>query len=421
MYESHPLLLAIKRAIQPSTGCTEPGAIALNAATARKHARGAVRSIALKMDEFLFKNACGVGIPGADERGVALCAALGVTAGDADAGFNVLHTVPKEKLDEAKRLVAGGAVTVMVCPEAEGLFIQTTLTTDQDSVRVTTAGRHDAIIEAVHAPFPPECKVSGEDGDNLILSVSLEEMLSFVRDVPLSELEFLEEGIRMNLAVAEAGRQLPMGRAMEALIRRGALGASPMTQAKFLCATASYARMSGLSMPVMTATGSGNQGITVTLTIEGVAQGILAVKETKLRALALAHLVNIFGKAHVGNLSALCACGVSSGVGAAVGIVYLLDGDRTQMLLAAKNMIGSICGMICDGAKEGCANKVELAAGLAVESAYLALENMGIPGDNGILASEWGALFQNLGALSKQGMREANRVIVEIMNRGEKL
>ncbi len=413
-------LETLRNTIKPSTGCTEPGAIALSAATARRHAEGAFRRVTLKLDEFLYKNAGGVGIPGADERGIALCAALGVTAGDADKGFNVLGRVTPEALAEAKRYVAEGLVGVSVCPEADGLYIQTVLETDRDRVRVTTVDRHDNIVEVVHAPFPDErAPARREAGEAPILRYSLREMLDFVREAPLDGLAFLEDGVRMNLAVAEAGEELPMGRAMRALIRRGALGHSPMTQAKYLCATAAYARMSGVPLPVMSATDSGNQGITVTMTIEGVAQTTAATRETKLRALALAHLVNVYGKAHVGSLSALCACGVSSGLGASVGIVYMLGGTCEQMLLAAQNMIGSISGMICDGAKEGCANKVELAAGLAVESAYLAVEDMGIPGDNGILSGEWRTLFENLGALAKQGMRATNRVIVEIMHRGD--
>lgn len=410
-------LQLLQGTMKPSTGCTEPGAIALNTAVARKHAKGTLTRLTLRMDEFLYKNAMCVGIPGADDRGVLLCAALGVTAGDAEAGFNVLGKVSPAQLAEAKQLIKAGKVSLTVCPEKEGLFIQTVLETDRDSVRVTTVERHDHIAEVAHAPFPNETPFCPDSVQAPILRYTLEDMVDFADHVPLASLAFLEEGIRMNLAVSEAGGGLEMGRAMRALIRRGALAPSPMTQAKYLCATAAYARMCGVPLPVMSATGSGNQGITVTMTIEGVAQAIQAPNDVKLRALALSHLVNLYGKAHVGNLSALCSCGISSGLGASVGIVYMLGGTREQMLLAAQNMVGSICGMICDGAKEGCANKVELAAGLAVESAYLALENMGIPGHNGILSSQWRQLFENLGALAKEGMREMNRVIVGIMNK----
>lgn len=410
-------LEVLRATIKPSTGCTEPGAIALNTATARRHAQGRLVRLHLRLDEFLYKNAMGVGIPGADGRGVGLCAALGVTAGDADAGFNVLHTVTPSQLAEAKRLVADGRITIEVI-DRDGLFIQTELETEEACVRVSTLDTHDNIVEIANAPFPALGLQTEDAYASPILQYSLEAMLDFADAIPATSLTFLQEGIDMNLAIAEAGGELDLGRAMLALKRRGALGDSPVTQAKVLCASASYARMCGVSLPVMAATGSGNQGITVTMTIEGVAQAIGLATEKKLRALALAHLVNLYGKAHVGNLSALCSCGISSGLGASVAIVYMHDGSPAQMLLAAQNMIGSICGMICDGAKEGCANKVELAAGMAVESAYLALENVGIPGNNGILSGKWETLFENLGALAKQGMRETNRVIVQIMQKG---
>lgn len=200
------------------------------------------------MDEFLFKNAMGVGIPGSDERGVALCAALGVTAGNPDLGLCALENVTPEQLARAKQMVADKLVEVSICPSAAELFIQSTLETDEDAVRVTTCERHDNILKSVHAPFPEEVATATARMTRPSCA-TLEEMLAFARSVPLEDLAFLEEGLRMNLAIAEAGGELEMGRAMRALIRRGALGQSPMTQAKFLCASAAYARMSGVSLP----------------------------------------------------------------------------------------------------------------------------------------------------------------------------
>lgn len=406
----------LRGSIKPATGCTEPCAIALCAATARKHADGAFIRLTLKLDGYLYKNACCVGIPGTDARGVAMCAAMGLCAGDPDAGINVLHSAEPAQADMARQLVQDGAIIVEVCPDCERLFIQCVLETDTgDQVRVTTLDRHDNIVEIVQAPFPGSELPVGRAAASPILAYSLQDMLDFVDSAAIEDLAFLQDGVDMNLAVADAGRDLDLGRAMRALLDRGALADCPITQAKLLTACAAYARMSGLPLPVMTATGSGNQGITVTMTVEGVARALKLPQETKLRGLALAHLVNLYASAHVGGLSALCACGVASGLGAAVAVVYLLGGTPRQMLLATQNMLGSICGMICDGAKEGCANKVELAAGLAVQSAYLATEDVGIPDGNGILSNEWERLFANMGALAQDGMRETNKVIVRIM------
>ena len=165
----------------------------------------------------------------------------------------------------------------------------------------------------------------------------------------------------------------------------------------------------------MTATGSGNQGITLLLTLEAVAQERNIPEETKLRAAALASLVNIYVKSFTGTLSAVCACGVASGLAASVGVVYMLGGDEIAMLGAMKNILGSISGMICDGAKEGCANKVELSSGLAVQAAFLAMQGMSIAEGDGILADGLESLFENLGHLIREGMQNTNRVIVEIM------
>ena len=281
-------LKRIHGVIMPSTGCTEPVAIALNTATARANAQGAVRHLTITLDNYLYKNAMGVGIPGADERGVALCAAMGVTAGDASAKMRVLDHVSPEALSTAKQMVAEGRVTVKTRDDVHGLLVESVLETDSDTVRVLTLQSHTNIVRVDHAPF--EAYVEREDGSaagDPIRECRLSEMIDFARTVPLEELRFLQDGINMNMAVAQEGLKFGLGRAVDTLIRQGAIGDSPVSRAEKLCAAASYARMSGVSMPVMTATGSGNQGITLLLTIEGVAQALGIDEETKLRAAAL--------------------------------------------------------------------------------------------------------------------------------------
>lgn len=408
------------RAIMPSTGCTEPVAIALNTATARKHARGALKKLTITLDSYLYKNAMGVGIPGADERGVALCAAMGVTAGDADAQMRVLDHVSAEALRDAKQMVFDGLVTVNTRDDVHGLLVESVLETDEDTVRVLTLQSHTNIVRIDHAPFEPYVESAGDDAlaSDPIRACSLADMLEFANTVPLEKLMFLQDGIDMNLQVAEKGMTFGLGRAVHTLIEQGAIGRSPVARAEELCAAASYARMSGVSMPVMTATGSGNQGITLLLTIEGVAQTLGVAQEKKLRAAALANLVNIYVKTFTGTLSAVCACGVASGLGASVGVVYMLGGGEEQMLFAMQNILGSICGMICDGAKEGCANKVQLSSGLAVKSAFLAMNGMSVRDGDGIVGGELYTIFENLGHLVREGMENTNSVIVEIMSKG---
>lgn len=405
----------IHKALMPSTGCTEPVAIALNTATARKHARGALKHLTLTLDAYLYKNAMGVGIPGSDERGVALCAAMGVTAGDADAQLRVLDRVTPQALKDAKQMVFDGRVTVKTRGDVPDLFVESVLETEEECVRVLTLSAHTNIVRVDHAPFEPYVPPREAGAEHPIRDCTLGEMIAFADAVPAERLAFLQDGIDMNLAVAQEGRKFGLGLALGTLIDQGVIGRSPVSAAQLLCASASYARMSGVSMPVMTATGSGNQGITLLLTLEAVARERGVDPEKKLRAAALANLVNIYVKSFTGTLSAVCACGVASGLGASVGVVYMLGGGEQQMLGAMQNILGSISGMICDGAKEGCASKVELSSGLAVQAAFLAMQGMSIGKSDGILASDLRTLFEHLGQLVQEGMCETNRVIVDIM------
>ena len=413
-------LSRMRGAVMPSTGCTEPVAIALNAATARRHAQGNVERICITLDNYLHKNAMGVGIPGADERGVALCAAMGVTAGDPDASMRVLDNVSAEALAMAKALVAQGRVEVKTREDVHGLLVETVLYTDRDTVRVLTLQSHTNIVRIDHAPFDAYVECEGEDAQagDPIRGCHLAQMIEFANRVPVEALAFLQDGIDMNMLIARKGLEFGLGKAVHTLVEQGAIGDSPVSRAEELCAAASYARMSGVSMPVMTATGSGNQGITLLLTIEGVAQFMGIEREKKLRAAALANLINIYVKTFTGTLSAVCACGVASGLGASVGVVYMLGGGETEMLYAMQNILGSICGMICDGAKEGCANKVQLSSGLAVKSAFLAMKGMSVKDGDGIVGSDLKSLFENLGHLVREGMENTNGVIVDIMNKG---
>ena len=404
-------LRKIKASLAPSTGCTEPAAIALNAATAREHVRGEIVRVTARLDAYLFKNTMGVGIPGADERGVNLCVALGITAGDAKAGMNALHTVKPEQLAQAKALRA--LVTVEIAEEAKGLYIETVIETAEDSVRVITSDEHDNIARVEHAPFAP---FTVEDGEEAAAAHegSLGEFIEFARAVPLEELIFLRDALNMNRVVYY--RAMEEGLAHHVLPNMLLQDGSLYAQAKKMAGTASYARMHGIPLPVMTATGSGNQGLTLFLTVDAAARCFTVSEERLLRALALACLANIYIKSFIGPLSSVCACGVASGLSASIGVVFLMGGGEKEMLQASRNILGSVSGMICDGAKEGCASKVALSAGLAVEAACLAMEGGGIHAQDGILDESFDRLIAHLGELVCVGMGGTNSTIVHIMN-----
>ena len=182
-------LRQIAGTLAESTGCTEPSAIALNAATARKHAKGDIVRVTARLDPYLFKNAMGVGIPGADERGVELCVALGITAGDSEAGMNALHTVTAQQLSNGKALRE--KVTVEIAEEAQGLYIETIIETDADCVRVITSQAHDNIARVEHAPFAPFTAQAPQAQEAEAIIGDVAAYLDFANNVPAEKLSFL--------------------------------------------------------------------------------------------------------------------------------------------------------------------------------------------------------------------------------------
>ena len=395
------LLKKIQDVVVPATGCTEPVAIALNAATARDHLKGKIKSVRVKMDICLLKNAMGVGIPGVPERGVAMCVAVGLAGGDASRGMDVLGSVTEAHHQQALDLLP--LIEVKMDDTRTNLYVETILESDEDTVRVITDGNHDRIVAVEHAPFEP------------YISQNFTDVRRFADSVELDKLAFLKDGVNMNLAISKAGEKLPWGKSMETLAEKGYMGDSLLLNVQRITSCASFARMSGVQLPVMTTTGSGNQGITLILTIAATAMELKIPEDKMLRAIAFAQAINLYAKHYLGTLSCLCSCSVASGLSASAGIVYMMGGSDQQVLDTMRNVLGSISGMICDGAKEGCASKVCLSTGLSVMSAMMALNGMNTKPADGILADNLKDLFTNLGNIANVGMAPANAAIVDIM------
>jgi L-cysteine desulfidase len=406
------LLGEIKNSMQIATGCTEPAAIALNAAAARRHTPGTIQKVEIHMDMGLLKNAMFVGIPGVKGRGVELCAALGMIAGNPDDAMNVLSGIRAEHEEEAGGLLP--LISVIPKEGCQELYIETVLSTDRETTRVITYKEHDNIVLVDHPPFGdfnPELS----DVPERLKEFGLEDIKAFADEVDLEKIAFLEEGVTVNRRVAGKGLELGFGRSLSELNRSDLWGDTLVPHVQMITGAASFARMTGVQLPVMIATGSGNQGITIFLTVAAAAEKLKVPRERLLRGLCLAMGVNILAKAYIGTLAPICACGVASGLGASVGIVYILGGTAAQMMGAVRSMIGGITGMICDGAKEGCANKVAISAATAALSAMTAVSNFSISGSDGILADDIHGVLRNMEQLAKQGMTGANRIILDIM------
>lgn len=417
------LLELLKKGIKPATGCTEPIAVAYAVAAVREKIKGNLESINIQVDSNIYKNGLMVTIPGTTEKGLSMAGSLGFEAGDAKKGLRVIDSLKEEDIERAKTLISQGKVNLRVKENCNQLNIEVILITSKEKARIIILENHLNIVSIEKTDKGHEFKpfVAGKQKTNssnkIIQKYDLEHFLEFVSELPIDELSFLEDGVKMNLNIAKEGLTIKggVGAKFMEMITEGLMSDNMITQAQVLCAAASEARMSGSKLPVMSTSGSGNHGITAFLTIFAVAEKRNLPEEKLMRALALTNLITIFIKSYTGILSAMCGCGVAAGIGASAGVVYLLGGKRDQILGAMYNMVGSVSGMICDGAKDGCAYKLALASGWAVQSALLSLKGTVINKSDGIVDADFRKLFRNLGYICNPGMISTDKAIIEVM------
>jgi L-cysteine desulfidase len=417
------LLDVLRTAVTPASGCTEPAAVAYSTALARSRVSGELVAAEIRLDQSLYKNALRVGIPGTTARGLEIAAALGIVAGKPERGFGVIDQCTEKDVEKAQEIVRQKKVNITVNENCSELFIETVLTTDKEKVRVITKDQHLNVVSIEKGDHFSPWDLNTQLPDSLthdVQAYDLEDFISFAETVPIEELTFLEDGIAMNMAIAREGFSIRNGASQNylKLVSETVVSDDMVSLAERLCAAACEARMSGSRLPAMTCAGSGNQGITVFLTMAAVAEKTDVPREKLLRALALSTIITVYCKSFTGILSPMCGCAISAGVGTSAGVVYLLGGGGKQIMGAVSNVVGSISGMICDGAKEGCAYKVALASGWAIKMALLSIRGSVISETNGILADNFRQLFDNLGALCKEGMASTNKVILRLLTKG---
>jgi len=417
------LLKLLEEGITPATGCTEPIAVAYAVAAAKEQIEGNLESIHIQVDSNIYKNGLMVTIPGTREKGLVAAAAFGFIAGDIKRRFRVIEGLTDKDIVGARDLIEQKKIELSLKRDSAGLDIEVTLLTDKEKVRINILDNHLNIVNIekidLNSQFKPLIreKQNANSFNHQIQKYTLEDFLQFSNETPLEDLMFLEDGIKMNMEIAQEGLTIKsgVGAKFTEMINEGIMSDNMVTRAQVLCAAASEARMSGSKLPVMSTAGSGNHGITVFLTSFAVAEKRNLSKEKLIRSLALSNLITFFIKSYTGTLSAMCGCGVAAGIGASAGIIYLLDGNKKQILGALYNMVGSISGMICDGAKDGCSYKLALASGWTVQSALLALKGAIINSTDGIIDPDFKQLFKNLGYVCDPGMVTTDQKILDTM------
>ena len=438
--EYREILNLIHREVKPALGCTEPIAVALAVAKAVEiimencpcgedwRLRADYR-IDVAVSGNILKNGMGVGIPGTGMVGLPVAAALGAVCGCSAQGLEVLSGLSPSAVERAKALVADKKVTISVAPTDRLLYVKATVSVDGGAIASAEVDPHAyAIIEDDHdkiveTSFADRILMSSESGaaaaehvsDDYDLSVK--EICEFASSADYKDIEFILDDRKLNLALAIEGLHGDFGLNVGRTIRENqkeVFGDDFMSYAMGLTAAASDARMAGSTLPALSNSGSGNQGITVSMPVIAYSLKYGIDDERLARALILSNLVAIHIKHYLGKLSALCGCVVAS-TGSACGIVYLKGGGYREICAAIKNMAGNITGMVCDGAKVGCAMKVASGVSCAVQSAVLALHGTCIPSTDGIIEDDVEKTIRNIGAIGSAGMKVTDKMILDIM------
>ena len=427
----------IRKEVKPALGCTEPIAVALAVAKAMEIAETGCEpessdwrmkegyTLNIEVSGNILKNGMGVGIPGTGMVGLHIAAALGAVCGKSSYGLEVLHDLEAASIARAKKMVEEGLVTVGLAETEHKLYVKANVNLGgQHCASVVIQDNHDSIVETALDDeilfSASDCTESAETDQKTTLDykLSVKEIFDFARTVSYDDIAFILESRTLNLALAEEGMKgkygLRVGHSISLECNREVFGEDFLSYAMSLTAAASDARMAGCTLAAMSNSGSGNQGITVTMPVIAYSLRYDTTDEQLARALVLSHLVAIHIKGYLGKLSALCGCVIAS-TGSACGLVYLRGGDYEQVCAAIKNMIGNITGMVCDGAKVGCAMKVASGVSSALQSAVLAREGICISEHDGIIEKDIEKTIRNLGRIGSVGMQNTDNMILDIM------
>ncbi|RKD27319.1 L-cysteine desulfidase [Caminicella sporogenes DSM 14501] len=425
------IIETLKREVVPAMGCTEPVAVALAASKAKEVlSEDDIKEVSILVSPNIYKNGLCVGIPNTDEVGLYIAGALGIVAGKSEKDLRVLEGIKDSEVLSAKKMLENDVLKLDIKDTDEKIYIEVFVRGKKGSARVIVKERHNKFvyIEKDNEVLFKEEQNKNGGGYNEVLkelySLRIRDIIKAIEKIDYKDIEFLLEGIDMNEKIAKAAIEktygIGVGAGFYENIKNGVMADDFINNAMMLTAAGADARMSGLNMPVMSSNGSGNNGLTAILPLVAY-KNIYDVDEEKLsKALAISHIINGYIKYYIGRLSPLCGCGVAAATGASAAIAWLMGADYDKIDGTIKNMIANISGMICDGAKVGCALKLATSAATAIQSAILAINGRIVPPRNGIVAETAEDTIKNLGMLGQDGMNITDRVILSIMQKMEK-
>ena len=420
--ERKDIIDLMHKQVVPAVGCTEPVAVALCVARARELLGYEPEHVSLRLSANILKNAMGVGIPGTGMIGLPIAVALGATVGKSEYQLEVLKDSKREDVERGRRFIEEDRITI--CLEED----------DPDKLYICalcSGNGHEgeAIIKGGHTNFvylrrdsnvslDRRADTTADTTEECGTELTMRKVFEFATTTDISELRFILEAKRINERAAASGLREnyghQLGKTLCSPLGKGIMGESIFSKILSATSCACDARMAGAMIPVMSNSGSGNQGICTTMPVVVYAEENHNTEEELIRALTLSNLTAIYIKQSLGPLSALCGCIVAS-TGSSTGITYLMGGNYNQVASAVKNMIANLTGMICDGAKPSCALKLTTGVGTAVMSAMLAIQNKSVTAVEGIIDEDVDQSIRNLTAIGGKGMDTTDRYVLDIM------
>lgn len=424
--ERKEIIALMNREIIPAIGCTEPIAVALCVAKATETLGCRPERIEARLSANVLKNAMGVGIPGTGMTGLPIAMALGAIVGKSEYELEVLKDADANAVEEGKKMIDAKCIDVdLKYNISEKLYIEVEVFAGGASAMAIISGGHTRFIHVSRCGevlFSAEATSSQESAAPAAEvkdpELTLKRVWDFAMTAPIEELRFILEAKRLNMNAAYESLKGEYGHAIGKLFRseseRNVMGDTLHCQIVGMTTAACDARMAGAMIPVMSNSGSGNQGLTSTVPVAVYAEQIGANEEQTIRSLILSNLTVIYIKQSLGRLSALCGCVVAA-TGSSCGITYLMGGGYQEVTYAVKNMIANLAGMICDGAKPSCAMKCASGVSTAVVSALMAMNNRCVKSVEGIIDDDVDKSIRNLTDIGRDAMVHTDAMILRIM------
>ena len=409
------IIALVHREVVPAIGCTEPMCVALCTAKATEKLGCRPDKIEAYLSANILKNAMGVGIPGTGMTGLPIAIALGALIGKSEYQLEVLKDLTPEALQEGKNYIAQDRIWIRQKQNCcEKLYVEIVCSAGDRRATAVIAGSHTRFVEDGAAL--PGAEETPAEPDEVALNLSL--VYDFATTAPLDEIRFILEARTYNMDAAREALKgnygHNLGKTIDRPLSKGIFGNSIYCHIISRTASACDARMGGAMIPVMSNSGSGNQGICATNPVCVYAKENENTEEELIRALMLSHLTAIYIKQSLGALSALCGCVVAS-IGSSCGITYLMGGDYEHICYAVKNMIANLTGMICDGAKPACSLKITSGVSTALLSALLAMEGKCVSSSEGIVDDCVDKSIHNLTSIGADAMCKTDDMVLSIM------